>query len=128
MCAIQTKNGILLTLQLSFPNAFLAGLISRHDELNEERKAGCLKITQKISFCKFTLNSSSTFLCHFWRENSNIYNKKKIEFSRENSNAIFLLIFYHCFKGSFLRIGNLFNSKNGKEEMIIISTSVVLTY
>ena len=50
MCAIQTKNGILLTLQLSFPNAFLAGLISRHDELDEERKAGCSKINKKSYF------------------------------------------------------------------------------
>ena len=55
MCAIQTKNGILLTLQLSFPNAFLAGLISRHDELDEERKAGCSKTNKKVSFSSLSV-------------------------------------------------------------------------
>ena len=49
------KNGILLTLQLSFPNAFLAGLISRHDELDEERKAGCSKINKKVSFSSLSV-------------------------------------------------------------------------
>ena len=91
MCAIQTKNGILLTLQLSFPNAFLAGLISRHDELDEERKAWCSKINKK-----------SHFQVYLW---SNYAKETKIAiFGVKIEMRYFLLISDHCAKGSFLQM------------------------